>query len=554
VSSGGRAATRVIFLGGLGEIGRNMIAIESGGDILVIDAGLSFPNDEMLGVDLVLPDFSYVAERAERCVGVVLTHGHEDHVGALSWFLREVDVPVYGTPLTLGMARKRLDEAGQEARMIEIAAPGAREIGPFRCRFLPVSHSIPDAISIAIDTVDGRVLYTGDFKLDDAPIDGRHTDIEGFRSLGDEGVDLMLSDSTNAETPGRTPSESLVGNALRDIFANAGGRIIVACFASNLHRIQQVCEAAEATGRHVAFVGRSMVNNVEVGRELGHVRVAPSTVVGIEDLEQLPPDRSVVVCTGSQGEPFSALSLIASGEHKFVSVGPEDTVILSASPIPGNESAVHRVINGLYKAGADVYHSGTSQVHVSGHAASEELAELLQTVRPRYFTPVHGEFRQLALHKKLAERLGIGEDMINIVEDGNVLELQDGKVRRGDNVRAGMILVDGLGVGDVGPVVLRDRRVLAGDGILVCVVTIDSHSGELIAGPDLISRGFIFEERSRDLLDEAADLVADALEDLEGEQMTDWAVVKKTCRRALGEFVWQSTRRRPMLLPIVIEV
>jgi ribonuclease J len=554
VSGGGRDATRVIFLGGLGEIGRNMIAIETAGEILVIDAGLSFPNEEMLGVDLVLPDFSYIVERAERCVGVVLTHGHEDHVGALSWFLREVDVPVYGTPLTLGMARKRLDEAGQEARMVQISAPGSREIGPFLCRFLAVSHSIPDAISIAIDTVDGRILYTGDFKLDDAPIDGRHTDVEGFRSLGEEGVDLMLSDSTNAETPGRTPSESLVGNALRDIFANAGGRIIVACFASNLHRIQQVCEAAEATGRHVAFVGRSMVNNVEVGRELGHIRVAPSTVVGIEDLEPLPPDRTVVVCTGSQGEPFSALSLIASGEHKFVSVGAEDTVILSASPIPGNESAVHRVINGLYKAGADVYHSGTSPVHVSGHAASEELGELLQIVRPRYFTPVHGEFRQLALHKKLAERLGIAEDMINIVEDGNVLELQDGKVRRGDNVRAGMILVDGLGVGDVGPVVLRDRRVLAGDGILVCVVTIDSHSGELIAGPDLISRGFIFEERSRDLLDDAADLVADALEELEGDQMTDWAVVKKTCRRALGEFVWQSTRRRPMLLPIVIEV
>jgi ribonuclease J len=554
VSGGGRAATRVIFLGGLGEIGRNMIAIETAGEILVIDAGLSFPNEEMLGVDLVLPDFSYIVERAERCVGVVLTHGHEDHVGALSWFLREVDVPVYGTPLTLGMARKRLDEAGQEARMVQISAPGSREIGPFLCRFLAVSHSIPDAISIAIDTVDGRILYTGDFKLDDAPIDGRHTDVEGFRSLGEEGVDLMLSDSTNAETPGRTPSESLVGNALRDIFANAGGRIIVTCFASNLHRIQQVCEAAEATGRHVAFVGRSMVNNVEVGRELGHIRVAPSTVVGIEDLEPLPPDRTVVVCTGSQGEPFSALSLIASGEHKFVSVGAEDTVILSASPIPGNESAVHRVINGLYKAGADVYHSGTSPVHVSGHAASEELGELLQIVRPRYFTPVHGEFRQLALHKKLAERLGIAEDMINIVEDGNVLELQDGKVRRGDNVRAGMILVDGLGVGDVGPVVLRDRRVLAGDGILVCVVTIDSHSGELIAGPDLISRGFIFEERSRDLLDDAADLVADALEELEGDQMTDWAVVKKTCRRALGEFVWQSTRRRPMLLPIVIEV
>ena len=554
MSDNGRNPTRVIFLGGLGEIGRNMIAIETRDEILVIDAGLSFPNDEMLGVDLVLPDFTYVAERADRCVGVVLTHGHEDHVGALSWFLKDVQVPVYGTPLTLGMARKRLDEAGQEAEMIEISAPGTREIGGFRCHFLPVSHSIPDAVSIAIDTVNGRVLYTGDFKLDEAPIDGRLTDVAGFERLGREGVDLMLSDSTNAENPGRTPSESLVGEALRDIFSSAEGRIIVACFASNLHRVQQVIEAAEASHRHVAFVGRSMVNNVEVGRELGHIRVDQRTVVEIEDLDHLPAGKTVVCCTGSQGEPFSALSLIAGGEHKFVELGVGDTVILSASPIPGNESAVHRVINGLYKAGATVHHSGTSAVHVSGHAGSEELSELLGIVRPRYFTPVHGEFRHLSLHKQLAIDVGIDEKAINIVEDGDVLELTDGKVTRGASVQAGMVLVDGLGVGDVGPVVLRDRRVLAGDGILVCVVTIDSHNGEVLAGPDLISRGFVFEEQSRDLLDEAADRVADALETLEGDQMTDWGVIKKTCRRALGEFVWQSTRRRPMLLPIVIEV
>lgn len=531
-----------------------MIAMESGGQILVIDTGLSFPNEEMLGVDLVLPDFSYVVERAESCVGVVLTHGHEDHVGALSWFLRDVDVPVYGTPLTLGMAAKRLNESGQEAEMIEIQAPGTRSIGGFRCHFLAVAHSIPDAISIAVDTTDGRILYTGDFKLDEAPIDGRPTDVEGFRRLGAEGVDLMLSDSTNAETPGRTPSESVISTALREILSKAQGRVIVACFASNLHRIQQLCEAAEASGRHVAFVGRSMVNNVEVGRELGHIRVEPSTFVDVEDLERLPPSKGVLVCTGSQGEPLSALALIAAGDHKFITVGSGDTVILSASAIPGNESAVHRVINGLYKAGAEVFHAGTSNVHVSGHAASEELAELVSIVKPRYFTPVHGEFRQLALHKKIAEKAGISSDVINIVEDGDVLELRDGVVKRGDRVRAGMVLVDGLGVGDVGPVVLRDRRVLAGDGILVCVITIDSRSGELLAGPDLISRGFVFEEQSRDLLDDAADRVAEALEELEDEHVTDWAVLKKTCRRALGEFVWQSTKRRPMLLPIVIEV
>ena len=553
MSGDGSRATRVVFLGGLGEIGRNMIAVETQGKILVIDTGLSFPNDEMLGVDLVLPDFTYVSERAEDCVGVVLTHGHEDHVGALSWFLQEVDVPVYGTPLTLGMARKRLDESGQSAEMIEISAPGSREIGPFRCSFLAVSHSIPDAVSVAIDTADGRIVYTGDFKLDDAPIDGRHTDLEGFRRLGDEGVDLLLSDSTNAETPGRTPSESLVGNGLRDLFSEAKGRVVVACFASNLHRIQQVCEAAEATGRHVAFIGRSMINNFEVGRELGHIRVGSSTVVDIEAIEQLPPSKVAVISTGSQGEPFSALALISAGDHKFVTAGKGDTVILSASPIPGNESAVHRVINGLYKAGADVYDSSMSPVHVSGHAASEELAEMIRTVRPRHFTPVHGEFRHLSLHKRIAEANGVSSDVINIVEDGDVLVLDTGKVRRGQSVQAGMVLVDGLGVGDVGPVVLRDRRVLAGDGILVCVVTIDQH-GELMSQPDLISRGFVYEQQSRDLLSEASELVARAVESLEDDQVTDRDTVKKACRRALGEFVWRSTHRRPMLLPVVIEV
>ena len=553
MSGSSRSATRVIFLGGLGEIGRNMLVIETQGKILVIDTGLSFPNDEMLGVDLVLPDFTYVSERAEDCVGVVLTHGHEDHVGALSWFLQEVDVPVYGTSLTLGMARKRLNETGQEAEMTEISAPGTREIGPFRCRFLAVSHSIPDAIAIAVDTVDGRVVYTGDFKLDDAPIDGRHTDLDGFRELGDGGVDLLLSDSTNATTPGRTPSESLVGNGLRDLFAQAKGRVVVACFASNLHRIQQVCEAAEATGRHVAFIGRSMINNFEVGRELGHIKVSSGTVVEIDAIEHIPPSKIAVISTGSQGEPFSALALIAAGDHKFVTAGKGDTVILSASPIPGNESAVHRVINGLYKAGADVYDISMSPVHVSGHAASDELAEMLRTVRPRHFTPVHGEYRHLSMHKKIAEANGVSANVINIVEDGDVLELRDGKVTRGQSVPAGMVLVDGLGVGDVGPVVLRDRRVLAGDGILVCVVTIDQH-GELVSQPDLISRGFVYEQESRDFLSEAAELVAQAVEALEDDQVTDRDTVKKACRRALGEFVWRSTRRRPMLLPVVIEV
>jgi ribonuclease J len=544
----------VLFLGGLGEIGRNMFAVEAEGRILVIDCGLSFPNDEMLGVDLVLPDFSYIVERASACDGVVLTHGHEDHVGALAWFLKDVDVPVYGTPLTLGLARRRLDEVDVSADMREISAPGERDIGAFRCRFLAVSHSIPDAVSLVLDTSEGRILYTSDFKLDPTPIDGRTTDLDGFARIGTEGVDLMLSDSTNAERTGRTPSEAIVGDALRTIFAAVSRRIIVACFASNLHRIQQVCTAAEAIGRRVAFVGRSMIANVEVGRELGHLLVAPDTIVDISDIDRHPPRETVIVCTGSQGEPLSALSLIAAGEHKSVRAHPGDVVILSASPIPGNEAAVHRVINSLYRAGADVYHSETSAVHVSGHAAADELAELLDVVKPRHLVPVHGEYRHLALHRRIAERSGMASESIHLVEDGDVLELSAGTPRRAERVPIGTILVDGIGVGDVGPVVLRDRKVLAEDGFLLCVVTIDARTGEVLAGPDLISRGFVHVDEARDLLDDAAERVAEALDDLDPDVATEWGAIKKACRRSLGEFIWRSTQRRPMILPVIMEV
>ncbi|MGH2754291.1 MAG: ribonuclease J [Actinomycetota bacterium] len=544
----------MVFLGGLGEIGRNMMAMETDGRILVIDTGLSFPNEEMLGVDLVLPDFSYVSERAQDCVGVVLTHGHEDHVGALSWFLKEVDVPVYGTPLTLGIARRRLDEAGVKADMREISAPGTLRVDPFDIEFFAMSHSIPDAVSVGLSTPHGRILYTGDFKIDETPIDGRITDLAGIKGFAEPGVDILFSDSTNAERPGRTPSERIVGDTLRDIFENARGRIIVACFASNLHRVQQICQVAEQLGRRIAVVGRSMIANVEVGRELGYLKVADSTLFSIDEIDRVPANEAVVICTGSQGEPLAALSLIAAGEHKQLHAQRDDTVILSASPIPGNESAVHRVINSLYKAGADVYHSGTSPVHVSGHAASEELAQMIETVRPRHFVPVHGEYRQLALHKKIAAGLGYDDGKVTIVEDGDVLELTNGRVQRGGKVHSGMILVDGLGVGDVGPVVLRDRRLLAQDGVVICVVTIDSQTGEVLAGPDLITRGFVFEEESRDFLDEAADRVMDALENLEAEHVVEWSAIKKACRRSLGQLVWERTRRRPMILPIIMEV
>ncbi len=547
-------AARVVFLGGQGEIGRNMMVVETSGRLLVIDCGLSFPTEEMLGIDLVLPDFSYVAARADALDGVILTHGHEDHVGALTWFLSRIDAPVFGTPLTLGIARRRLDENEIDPDMVQIAAPGRRDIGPFHCRFLAVSHSIPDAIAVVVDTAQGRILYTGDFKIDETPIDGRRTDLEGFAAVGREGVDLMLADSTNAITPGRTPSEAILRERLHEIFSSARRRIVVACFASNLHRVQQVCEAAESTGRRIAFTGRSMLANVEVGRELGHLKVTEETLCDIEQLDDLPPEQVVIVCTGSQGEPLSALSLIAAGEHKHVRIQKGDTVILSASAIPGNEPAVHRVINAFYRAGADVYDSQTHTVHVSGHAAADELEQMIEIVKPRHFAPVHGEFRHLFAHARIARGVGVPDDAISIVEDGDVLELRDGSVRRGDKVRAGKVLVDGLGVGDVGPVVLRDRRHLAEDGILVCVVTIDAQSGELLAGPDLISRGFVHIEESREFLDEAADRTADALAALEGEGVTDWTEIKRACRRALGEFVWQRTRRRPMILPVIMEV
>lgn len=546
--------TRIIFLGGAGEIGRNMLAVEAGGRILVIDAGISFPTEEMLGVDLVLPDFTYLKERREMCEAVVLTHGHEDHVGALTWLLKEIPMPVYGTALTLGLARKRLDEWNMDPNFITVGSPGHEKIAGFDVKFVPMSHSIPDAVGIGVRTGDGHVFYTGDFKLDDSPIDGRRTDLDMLTELGNEGIDLLLADSTNAEVPGRTGPEGAVGTRLREIFAAAEARIIVACFASNLHRIQQVCDAAAASERLVTFVGRSMVANVEVGRELGHLDIPDGIIFDVAELERYPIDKTVIVSTGSQGEPFSALSLIASGEHKSVIVEEGDTVILSASAIPGNESAVHRVINALYRVGADVYHSETDGVHVSGHAASEELAQLLTIMKPRHLVPVHGEYRQMVHHSRIAESVGISKDAITIVEDGAVLELDHGRVAKGDDIKAGMVFVDGLGVGDVGPVVLRDRKVLAEDGFVLCIVTIDAHNGEVLAGPDLISRGFVFEQESRDFLDDAADRVADALVAISQEESTDWTVLKRTCRRALGEFVWQNTRRRPMIVPVIMEV
>jgi ribonuclease J len=546
---------RLVFLGGVGEVGRNMAALEYRGRILVIDAGLSFPEVEMLGIDLVLPDFQYLVERRERVHAVVLTHGHEDHVGSLAYLLRDLSVPVYATKLTLALIEGKLEEHGvrDRAEFREVTPGTEVRTGPFTMRFHRVAHSIPDGCAIAIDLPAGILLHTGDFKLDQTPIDGRVTDLQGIATEAARGVHVMLSDSTNAEDPGMTLSERTVGPALFDIVRDARRMVVVACFASHIHRIQQVVDAAVRTGRKVAFLGRSMHQSVNASRSLGYLRVSDEDVVPIEDVEGMDP-RDVVVCsTGSQGEPLSALSLMAAREHKWVKLEPGDTVILSSSVIPGNETAIHRTLDGLYRTGAEVFHVAVAPVHVSGHAAAEELKFMLNLVRPRWFIPVHGELRHLAHHARLAREVGIAEDRILIVEDGDTVEMGE-QLRRGEPVAAGMVFVDGLGIGDVGEVVLRDRRKLAGDGIVVVVLAVDARSGEILAGPDVVNRGFVFDEAAEHILEEARARTLAALQEAPPEEMTDPGLLKQHIRRSLGRYFFEVTKRKPVILPVIMEV
>ena len=544
---------RIIPLGGLGEVGKNMTVYETGGEIIVVDAGLAFPRDEHLGVDLLLPDVGYL--EGKRVRAVILTHGHEDHVGGLPYLLREVEVEtVIATRLTLGLVKSKLDEHGvaQAAELVD-AEPGDAplELGPFTVEMIRVAHSIPDSVALVIETAAGRVVHTGDWKLDHTPVDGLRTDVGKLAEIGNRGVDLMLGDSTNAERPGNTGSERLVGEAFRTLFPLRTGRILVASFASNIHRMQQAADVAVECGRKVTVIGRSMRKNLNIARNLGYVSLPEDAIVNPDEAALLPPHRVLALCTGSQGEPLSALTRIAYGNHKALSVEPGDTVIISAKPVPGNELRVHDSINQLARAGAEVLHEEIAPVHVSGHACPEELRTMLSLLRPRHMMPIHGEYRMLAAHAKLARDAGVPEERIIIAENGSVVELARGGVRLVDSVHSGVTFVDGLRVGDVKDVALRDRRRLSEDGVLIVVTTLASSDGGEIAPPELIARGFV---ESDELLDELRGEADRVVRELAAEHVTEIKLLQEHIHDAVGQIVYDRTRRRPMVLPVVIEV
>ena len=548
---------RVVFLGGLGEIGRNCALLEIDGRILVLDCGIMFPDPDMPGVDLVLPDFSYLQENASRVDGIVLTHGHEDHTGGLAFLLRDLSVPIYGSELTVGLARSRIEEAGllEQSTLVAVADGERRRIGPCEVEFIPVTHSVPHAFALAFHTPQGVVLHSGDFKIDLQPVDGRRTDLARFGALAEgPGIRLLLSDSTNAEEPGFTLSESSVGETLRQLFvARPGRRVIVACFASHIHRVQQIVDAAAASGRRVAFLGRSMLNNVELARSLGVLAIADDVVVDIDEILRLDRGQVCVISTGSQGEPMSALSLMATGENKRVQIEDDDVVMISAHPIPGNEWSVGRVIDQLHRRGAEVIHSGKAPVHVSGHARQGELRTLLAVTRPQSFVPVHGEYRHMVHHAELAVSMGVPADQVLLCEDGDAVTLDADGLHRDGSVPAGYLYVDGT-VGDVGHGVLRDRRLLADEGVVMVVANVDLHDAQVVGAPRVITRGWVYGPEAEDLLEESATVVAEALAKAMADGARDVEVLGRAARRSLGALVSERTRRRPLIIPVVLAV
>jgi len=545
----------VFALGGMGEIGKNMYCVQYNNDIVVIDAGLKFPEEEMLGIDIVIPDITYLSENKDKVRGIILTHGHEDHIGGLSYILKQLNVPIYATKLTMGLIEGKLKEANiyNETHRTVINSASEVILGVFKITFFRTNHSIPDSVGVIIDSPEGIIVHTGDFKFDSTPVNFEHADYHKIVETGNKGVLALLSDSTNAERPGFTGSERLVGEELDEVFRKSKHRIVVATFASNIHRIQQVIDSAANYNRKVAIVGRSMVNVINIGIDLGYLQVPKGMIIDVEEINKLPSNQVVILSTGSQGEPMSALTRMARATHKHVEVLPGDTVIISATPIPGNEKYVSRTVDELFRLGANVIY-GSTGIHVSGHGSQEELKLMLNLIRPKYFIPIHGEYRMLKKHAQLAEMVGINPDNIFVLDIGDVVEFNGGKARIGTKITAGNVLIDGLGVGDVGNIVLRDRKLLSQDGILVVVVTISKQNKVILSGPDIISRGFVYVRESEQLIEEANRIVTQTLQRMMVENISDWSSLKNSVRDSLGRFLFDQTRRRPMILPIIMEV
>ena len=544
-------ALRLIPLGGLGEFGKNMMVYQYDDTIVVVDAGLMFPEEDMPGIDLVIPDITFLAEHADQIKGIILTHGHEDHIGAVPYLLREIQAPVYSAPLTLGLLRNKLREhrLSFEPDLREIDDHALLEIGPFRIEFIHLCHSIPDALAVALHTPVGTIPHVSDFKFDPYPVDGRLTDEDKLRRLGDQGVRLLLSDSTNAETPGFTPSERDLEKTLDEIIGQAKGRVILATFASNISRIQQVINVATRHGRKVGVTGRSMIQNTRMATELGYLTPPPGGLMTPDRMNHLPPDQVVVVCTGSQGEPTSALVRMSRGEYRHLKIGPGDTVIVSATPIPGNEKMIQRTLDNLFRLGADVFYDELFDVHVSGHGSRQDLKKLIELTRPDYFIPIHGEYRQLVLHARLAREVGVPEDHIFVIEDGQCMSITEDGVMPGMSITSGRVYVDGSGVGDIGAMVLRERRRLSRDGFLAVVIGLDEATGDVLLGPEILTRGFIYLEESEAFLQDLEDVVWDVLDTFD-----ETAQVIKHLKKRLADFCYRETRRRPMILPLVVEI
>lgn len=546
---------KVIPLGGLEEVGKNITAIEYGNEIILVDCGVAFPSDDMLGIDLVLPDFTYLVKNKDKVKGLFLTHGHEDHIGSIPYLLKNFSVPIYGTRLTLALVNNKLKEHNIKAELNTVEAGDTIKLGYFGVEFIRVNHSIADSCALAITTPVGTIVHTGDFKIDHTPVDGCKFDLQRFGELGKSGVKLLLCESTNAESPGYTMSEKSVGDILNKIFQDSTHqRIMVATFSSNIHRIQQIISFAEEQNRKVAIMGRSMVNAVKTSRELGYIKCSDEMFIDISQIKDFPDEKIVIITTGSQGEPMAALSRMALSEHRQVEIKPGDKIIISASPIPGNEKTVSKVINALMKKGAEVIYEKIMDIHVSGHAKQEELKIIHSLLNPEYIVPIHGEYKHLKSHKDIAVACGFDKDNVFIMANGDVLELSKTGAAVNGHVPAGRTLVDGLGVGDVGNIVLRDRKLLSEDGLIIVVVGIDRQCGIIVTGPDIISRGFVYVRESENLMDEAREIVRTELFACSEKELKDWNYVKGIIRDSLKDYVWQATKRSPMILPVIMEV